>query len=208
MSAGVDIAACIALLTEWGPLGIAGIALAEKLLPVVPSHFVFVLLGITAASGRSDLAVTVAAAAAGSTLGALAWYCVGLGLGPTRVESLVERFGRYIFLKPALYSRMTGAYRRNHFWVTVAGQAIPAVRVYLSIPAGVLQLAVATFLAATLIGSLVWTGPLLTLGYFLRERNVDPASAGMLVVTALAGIEILVLVGWRLARGRGSKQPQ
>ncbi|MBX9646651.1 MAG: VTT domain-containing protein [Xanthobacteraceae bacterium] len=207
MSAYPDLPACIAVLTEWGLIGIAGIALAEKLLPVVPSYLVFVLLG-TAASGHSDLAVTVAAAAAGSTLGALGWYCVGLGLGPTRVESLIERFGRYIFLKPALYSRMTGAYRRNHFWVTVAGQAIPAVRVYLSIPAGVLHLAVATFMAATLIGSLVWTGPLLTLGYFLRERNVDAASAGVLVVVALAGVELVVLVGWRLVRGRGSKQPQ
>ncbi|SHM75722.1 hypothetical protein [Bradyrhizobium lablabi] len=104
MSAGLNVPACIALLAELGPIGIAGVALAEKLFPVLPSYFVFVLLG-TAASGRSDLAVTFAAAAAGSTLGALGWYCVGLRLGPTRVESLVERFGRYIFLKPALYSR-------------------------------------------------------------------------------------------------------
>jgi membrane protein DedA with SNARE-associated domain len=204
MSAGLDLPACIALLAELGPIGIAGIALAEKLVPVVPSHVVFVLLGITAASGRSDLAVTVAAAAAGSTLGALGWYCVGLALGPERVESLVERFGQYVLLKPALYSRMTGAYRRNHFWVAMAGQAIPAVRIYLSIPAGVLQLAVVTFLAATLIGSLVWTGPLLTLGYFLRERDVDAASAGVLVVTALVGIELLVLIAWRLVRRRNS----
>lgn len=204
MSAGLNVPACIALLAELGPIGIAGVALAEKLFPVVPSHCVFVLLGITAASGRSDLAVAVAAAAAGSTLGALGWYCIGLGLGPERVESLVERFGRYILLKPALYSRMTDAYRRNHFWVTVAGQAIPAVRVYLSIPAGVLHLAVATFLAATLIGSLVWTGPLLTLGYFLRERDVDAASAGVLVVTALVGNELLMLIAWRLVRRRNS----
>ena len=203
MPADLDIPACIAWLAEWGPIGIAGIALAEKLLPVVPSYLVFVLLG-TAASGQSDLVVTVAAAAAGSTLGALGWYCVGLTLGPTRVEALVERFGRYIFLKPALYSRMTGAYRRNHFWVTVAGQAIPAVRVYLSIPAGVLHLAVATFLAATLIGSLVWAGPLLTFGYFLREKNFDAASAGMFVVAGLAAMELVVLVGWRLVRNRGS----
>jgi alkaline phosphatase len=207
MPADLDVPACIVWLAEWGPLGIAGIALAEKLLPVVPSYLLFVLLG-TAASGQGDLAVTVAAAAAGSTLGALGWYCVGLTLGPARVEALVQRFGRYIFLKPALYSRMTGAYRRNHFWVTVAGQAIPAVRVYLSIPAGVLHLAVLSFLMATLIGSLVWTGPLLTLGYFLRAQNVDAASAGMLVVAGLAGIEVVVLAGWRLARGRSSQQPQ
>jgi hypothetical protein len=30
----------------------------------------------------------------------------------------------------------------------------------------------------------------------------------MLVVAGLAGIEVVVLAGWRLARGRSSQQPQ
>ena len=81
-------------------------------------------------------------------------------MGPRRTEALIERFGRFVFLKPALYQRMAEAYRRNHFWVTVVGQTVPAVRVYLSIPAGVLKLAILNFLGATLIGSMLWSGPL------------------------------------------------
>jgi membrane protein DedA with SNARE-associated domain len=124
---------------------------------------VFVLLGMIAASGPGDLAVTVAASATGSTLGAFGWYCLGLALGQQRIEALIGRFGQFIFLKPVLYHRMADAYTRHHFWVTLVGQTIPAVRVYLSIPAGVLQLAILNFLGATLIGSLIWSGPLLTL---------------------------------------------
>ena len=146
MFAGIDVPAFITLLAEAGPIGVGIVALAEKFFPVVPSYVVFVLLGMTAASGQSDLAVTVAATATGSTLGALGWYGLGLALGPRRTEALIERFGRFIFLKPALYQRMAGAYRRNHFWVTVVGQTVPAVRVYLSIPAGVLKLAILNFL--------------------------------------------------------------
>jgi membrane protein DedA with SNARE-associated domain len=200
MSAGMDVPAFITLLAEAGPVGIAGVALAEKFFPVLPSYVVFVLLGMTAASGQGDLPVTVAATATGSTLGALAWYGLGLALGPTRTEALIGRFGRFIFLKPALYQRMAGAYRRNHFWVTVVGQTIPAVRVYLSIPAGVLQLALLNFLGATLIGSMIWSGPLLTLGYVLRERSADAAFSGLLVVAALVGLEFLGLLAWHLAR--------
>jgi alkaline phosphatase len=81
------------------------------------------------------------------------------------------RFGRFIFLKPTLYQQMAGAYRRNHFWVTVVGQTIPAVRVYLSIPAGVLNLAVANFLMATLIGSLVWSAPCWLLDTTYKEEE-------------------------------------
>ncbi len=200
MSVGVDMPAFITLLAESGPIGIGAVALAEKFFPVVPSYVVFVLLGMTAASGQSDLAVTVAATAAGSTMGAFGWYGLGLALGPKRIEALIERFGRFIFLKPALYHRMAGAYRRHHFWVTVVGQTIPAVRIYLSIPAGVLNLAILNFLGATLIGSIVWSGPLLTLGYVLRERSADAAFSGLLVVTALVGFEFLVLLAWHLTR--------
>jgi membrane protein DedA with SNARE-associated domain len=200
MPVSMELSDFITILVEAGPIGIAGVALAEKFIPVVPSYVVFVVLGMAAASGPGDLALTVVAAVIGSTIGALWWYGLGLALGERRIEALIGRFGRFVFLKPALYRRMTGAYRRNHFWVTVIGQTIPAVRVYVSIPAGVLQLAIANFLMATSIGSLLWSGPLLTLGYLLRGEGADVASRGLLVVTALVGLEVAMLLAWRLVR--------
>jgi membrane protein DedA with SNARE-associated domain len=98
----MDIPDFITVLAGSGPLGIGAVALAEKFFPMVPSYVVFVLLGIMAASGESKLVVTVAATATGSTIGALAWYGLGLALGARRIEALIERFGRFIFLKPAL----------------------------------------------------------------------------------------------------------
>ena len=200
MPSSMDIPDFITVLAGSGPLGIGAVALAEKFFPMVPSYVVFVLLGMIAASGPGDLAVTVAATATGSTLGAVGWYCLGLALGKQRIEGLVGRFGPFVFLKPVLYHWMADAYTRNHFWVTLVGQTIPAVRVYLSIPAGVLQLAILNFLGATLIGSLIWSGPLLTLGYVLRERSADAAFSGLLLVTALVGVEFLALLGWQLVR--------
>jgi len=97
-------------------------------------------------------------------------------LGPQRSDAMMERFGRYIFLTPSLYRRMAKAYARNHFWVAVISQTIPTVRIYSAIPAGVLNLAITKFLAATLVGSLAWSGPLLSLGYMLRQQSADVAS--------------------------------
>jgi len=160
-----------------GPIGVCGIAIVEKLMPVVPSYVLFVTLGMMmAAASPGDLAIVMAATASGSTVGSLCWYGLGFALGPQRSEAMVERFGRYILLKPSLYRRMAQAYRRNHFWVTAVSQTIPTVRVYSAIPAGVLNLAIMKFLAATLVGSLAWSGPLLSLGYMLRQRGADVAS--------------------------------
>jgi len=84
----MDISDFVSMLVEAGPVGIAAVALAEKFFPVVPSYVVFVLLGMTAASGKGDLAATVAATATGSTIGAFGWYCLGLALGPKRGKCL------------------------------------------------------------------------------------------------------------------------
>lgn len=197
----MDTHTFVSVMAEAGPVGIMGIAIAEKIFPIVPSYLVFVLLGMTVALGQGDLTITVAAAAVGSTIGSLCWYGLGFALGPERSESFVTRFGRYVFLKPTLYRRMADAYRRNHFWVTVIGQTIPAVRVYLSIPAGVINLAIANYTAAILIGSLVWSGPLLIAGYVLQGRGSDVAmSSAVLLMTALVGLELLIVLIWRFFR--------
>ena len=197
----MDTHAFVSLMVEAGPLGIVGIAIAEKIFPIVPSYLVFVLLGMTVALGHGDLTMTIAAAAVGSTIGSLCWYGLGFALGAERSEFFVTRFGRYLFLKPAHYRRMVEAYRRNHFWVTVVGQTIPAVRVYLSIPAGVINLAIAHFTAAILIGSLAWSGPLLIAGYVLQGQGSDVAtSSALLLMTALIVLEFLVVFIWRLVR--------
>jgi len=104
----MEIPDFITMLAESGPIGIGAVALAEKFFPMVPSYVVFVLLGMMAASGESELVVTVAATATGSTIGALAWYGLGHALGAKRIEALIERFGRFISLKPALYHRIGG----------------------------------------------------------------------------------------------------
>ncbi len=54
---------------------------------------------------------------------------------------------------------------------------IPAVRVYLAFPAGVLAIPVRGFAAATFLGALTWNAPLITLGYVdarqpLRSRRL------------------------------------
>jgi len=207
MAAALQVPAFASLLLGFGPAGIGAVALAEKMFPVVPSYLVLILLGVTTVTGESDLIIALVATTVGSTIGGLWWYGLGFALGSQRIEALVERFGRYVCVSPALYQRMAGAYRRNRFWVTVAGQTVPVVRVYLSVPAGVLGLAPVNFVAATFLGSLVWNAPLLTLGYILRGSDADPASFGLQLIAGMILFELVVLLAWRLGRGRRRAQP-
>jgi len=184
----MDVMSLIDMFAHAGPIGVCGIAMVEKLMPVVPSYVLFVTLGMMmAASTPGDVVIVMAATASGSTLGALWWYGLGYALGPQRSEAMVERYGRYVFLKPSLYRRMASAYAHNHFWVTAISQTVPTVRVYISIPAGVLNLAIMQFLAATLVGSLAWSGSLLALGHVLRVQGAQLPIAWHSLADALAG---------------------
>lgn len=190
----------LAWLLDFGLAGVAAMSLLEKFLPVLPSYFLFVLVGVTTVQNMDDLTWTVLATCSGSIAGALAWYAIGHLLGDTRCQRLVDRFGRFVFLKPALYRRLTAAYRRNQFLVTAIGQAVPTVRIYLALPAGILGLPLGPFLLATAIGTFAWNAPLVTIGYLLRGSGWDPGMAGIVVGLSMMGLELLLVLLFRHLR--------
>jgi alkaline phosphatase len=199
----MDLPSFVGSLSGYGLIGIVGIGVAEKIVPIVPSYVVLLFLGMTCASTRNDLFQVIAATTTGSTLGSLWWYSCGRALGVRRTDAMIARFGRYVFLKASLYSRLTNAYRQNHFWVTLVGQTIPVVRIYLSLPAGVLRLAPRSFIAATLLGACAFNALLLSLGYVLRDGGGDPLQSGMWAVAALVAAEFTVILAMRLASALG-----
>jgi alkaline phosphatase len=196
----MQMPALIATLLGSGLLGIGAIALFEKLVPAVPSYALYVFLGMTIVPDGGALVLISLATCAGSTLGALCWYALGRALGARRTEAAIARFGRCIRLDMARYHRLTAAYRRHPFRVSLLGQITPVVRLYVPLPAGMLGLSPVCFVAATAVGSLIWNTPLLGFGYALRSGDHDPVVVGLAVVAGLVLLEAGVVVGLRLRR--------
>ncbi len=194
-------------LLDFGLAGVAATSLLEKFLPILPSYVLFVFIGLATVDNALDLFRTVLMASLGSTLGAAGWYFIGHVLGGSRCEDIIGRYGRFVFLRPELYHRLAAAYRRNHFWVTVIGQTIPTVRIYLALPAGILRLPLGSFLLATVIGTLAWNTPLIAIGYLLRDSGWDPVAAGIAVGLSMMGLELLVafLVAYARRRSAGKQ---
>jgi len=187
-----------AALLSLGAFGAGCLAMGEKLIPVVPSYALLVFIGMTIVPDPDTLVLIIMATAAGSTAGSLCWYGAGRAIGFERITTVVGRFGRYVFLSPALYRRMADAYRRNDVCVTALGQVIPTVRVFMPLTAGALSLAPWNFSLAIALGSLAWNTPLLTLGYLLRNTGRDPIYVGLLALCGLIATELVVLVALRV----------
>lgn len=188
----------VAYFLSFGLLGAGFLAAVERLAPLFPSYVLLIFLGLTAPDSKT-LLFTIGVTTLGSLIGGLGWFVIGWSLGPQRVRKAVAGYGRYVLLKLSLYDRLTSAYRRNHFWVTLSGQIMPVVRLYLPLPAGVLRLNPKTFLAATLLGILMWNTPFLYLGYALRGHTHDPIQTGFWVSVILLLVEcaILLLIRFR-----------
>ncbi|SDN18213.1 DedA family protein [Afipia sp. GAS231] len=193
----MDTSNTITLFLNFGLLGVGCLAVAEKFVPLFPSYVLLMLLGLTVPDGTM-LAMTIMATSVGSVVGAIGWYGLGRALGSQRIEGLVTRYGKYVLLRPSLYQQLTNAYRGNHFWVTLIGQTLPTVRIYLALPAGVLRLEPRAFVAATTIGTVIWNMPFLSLGYALRGSSHDPVGIGFWVVAILIAVEVAIILGFRV----------
>lgn len=183
-----------ASLLNYSLAGVVAIGVLEKFIPVMPSYVMLVLFGMTLVNDNSQLMAIVLCSTFGSLIGGVLWYSFGRLIGAERCARFVARFGKYIFLKPDLYERLSNAYQRNQFWVTTIGQVVPTARIYLALPAGVIQLPFAPFVLATALGTLAWNGPLISLGYFLRNSVWSPVTTGTIAVLTLISIEAIVLL--------------
>lgn len=193
----MDTSSTIAMFLHFGLLGVGCLAVVEKFIPLFPSYVPLMLLGLTVPDGTM-LAMTIMATSVGSVVGAIGWYGLGRAFGSQRIERLVTAYGKYVLLRPSLYRRLTDAYRGNHFWVTLIGQTLPTVRIYLALPAGVLRLEPRAFVAATAIGTVIWNMPFLILGYALRGSSQDPIGLGFWVAAILIAVEAAIILGLRL----------
>lgn len=179
----------IADLAAYGLAGAFLLALAERLIPVVPSYGLFIFLGSALVRAPIDLVPLIIVTTIATTLGAICWYWIGRALGEERTHAMVKRFGRYVWLSEALYLSLAARYSRNAFIATFIGQVVPVVRVYLSLPAGILKLPQLTFAAAVFAGSTLWVGGFTTLGYVLNRFGWNPATTTLIAVVALLVVE-------------------
>lgn len=187
----------VAAIASYGLTGAMLLALLERLVPVVPSYALFIFLGASLAPTPADLFWLTIAVTLASSLGGLCWYGAGRLLGAERTEALVRRFGRYVWLSENLYHSLGERYQRHYFAATFIGQAVPVVRIYLSLPAGILRVPLPGFALAVLLGSALWVGAFLLLGYWLHVTGWNPITATIVAVIALLVIETAIVAACR-----------
>lgn len=178
-----------------GYLGVALLMFIETVIPPIPSEVIMPLVGLAAARGDIAIGGAIAAAVAGSTLGASAWYGIARAYGRTRLLALSARYGRWIGLTPQTVEMATDWFAKNGGWAVFLARILPAARVYISVPAGLSHMPFLPFLAYTVAGFTIWYG-FLGLAGFAFSKWIDST---LLLVLTLVGF-VLVLPAIKLLR--------
>jgi len=99
--------------------------------------------------------------AVGCTIGSVASYWLGAWGG----RPLLERYGRYLFLRQRDLEQAERWFARWGDWAAFVSRLLPIVRTFISFPAGVARMRFGTFTVYSFVGSYIWCAGLAWGGY-------------------------------------------
>ncbi|MBI1658181.1 MAG: DedA family protein [Thaumarchaeota archaeon] len=141
-------------------------ALLETIVPPIPSEVVFPLAGYAILdAGMSWLHIPAVGVTggAGATLGAYAIFLAARYIGR---PGLLRYMGK-IRISEKRMAKAERWFARYGDKSVLLGRCVPGVRELVSVPAGILDMGTAKFLAYTFVGSCAWSTGLTAAGYYL-----------------------------------------
>ena len=169
-----------------GSLGYLGIFLMmflESSFFPFPSEVVMIPAGYLAYKGEMNIYIAIVAGILGSLAGALFNYYLAVKFG----RKFLIKYGKYFFIKEPTIVKMEEFFKSHGHISTFSGRLIPAVRQYISFPAGLARMNLFIFCIYTSLGAGIWVIILTLLGYFLGGNEA-------LIKEYLHTIVIVILV--------------
>jgi membrane protein DedA with SNARE-associated domain len=139
---------------------------------------------------------------AAGVLGNLVGSWIAYAVGRTTGRALLDRYGRYILIRPHDIDRAEVWWDRYGEAATFFSRLLPVIRTFISLPAGVAKMPFGKFSVLTFLGVIPWTYALAYVGVVVEdnwERVVDLFDVPTLLI---GGAVVVAVVTWYLRRRR------
>ncbi|MFH1183385.1 MAG: DedA family protein [Candidatus Moraniibacteriota bacterium] len=144
-------------------------ALESALIPI-PSEITMPFSGYLVQQGKLSFIAVVSVGAIANLVGSLLAYALGYYLEEKAVLKIINRYGKFILLSEAEYLRALHWFRKYGQSVTFFSRLLPAVRTFISLPAGLAEMNIWKFSAYTFLGSFMWSAVLTWIGFYLGSN--------------------------------------
>ncbi len=185
------------ILGEYGYFGVCLLLLIENVFPPIPSEVILTFSGFATTFTNMTKTGVVLAATAGSVVGAMVLYSIGLFVDVNRLEKIVERWGSVLRLTKKDIRRAEKWFDRYGPWTVFFCRLVPLVRSLISVPAGMANMNFFLFILLTTIGSLIWNTILVYAGFAVGDNwevivhymdIYSTVAYGVLAISGLAAV--------------------
>lgn len=172
-----------------GYIGIFLLMVAESALIPIPSEVIMPFSGYLVSTGRFNAILVILAGSIGNLLGSLIAYYVGAYLG----RGFVLRYGKYVLLKKSHLELAESYFKKYGGGSIFISRLLPAVRTYVSLPAGTAKMNLKRFVLLTLAGSIIWNSALTFIGIKMGQEwdNIRKYSS---YIDALVVVAVVVAI--------------
>lgn len=153
-----------------GYLGIFILMTLESVFIPIPSEVTMPFGGFLAQQSTLSLPLVILAGALGNLIGSLIGYAVGFYLEEKLLVTVINKYGKFILVSEDDYHTAKTWFKKFGDGVVFVSRLLPAVRTYISLPAGIFAMNIWKFIVYTFIGSLIWSGILAYIGYYLGSK--------------------------------------
>jgi membrane protein DedA with SNARE-associated domain len=147
------------------------VALGSALDFPLPTEFTLPFIGFLIGQGRLSFVPALLVSAVARVAVSLALYYLGMRIGKERLRRLLKLVERFGLLSRLDLDRASGLFERHGGEAVLVGQLLPGVGGWISVPAGLERMPIRwRFIGYTIMGSALWSGSLIALGWALGTR--------------------------------------
>jgi len=173
----------------------------------IPSEVVMAFAGAlcapafaTSVLGGPEAALSIGLVIAWGIAGSMVGSWLAYGLGAWGGRPAIDRWGRYLLLRPHEVDRAHAWFERRGEAVVFLGRLVPLIRAFVSLPAGVARMDLGRFSLFTLFGVIPWCVGLAYAGKALGDQWQTLEKYFLPVSIAVAIAAVIAAVWWIRSR--------
>lgn len=156
----------IQTISSSGYYGIFLLMIAESALIPIPSEIIMPFSGYLSSTGKLDPILVIAAGSIGNLVGSIIAYVIGAKIG----REIILKYGKYILIKKTHLEWAESFFKKHGDRSTFVSRLMPAIRTYISLPAGIAKMNIKKFAIYSLFGSIIWSAMLTVIGMKLGQE--------------------------------------